>query len=102
MPPAAVRTIKISRRGRRTFPGWGMCFFATRIGPLDVLAFIEERKTYEDLLDHTIEIEFRGRDITVLDIKMLIELKRKPKILRISSGFLSLKKHCDNWRRSRS
>ena len=61
------------------FSGMGHALFATRIGPLDVLAFIEERKTYEDLLDHTIEIEFRGHAITVLNIKMLIELKRKSK-----------------------
>jgi hypothetical protein len=57
----------------------GHALFTTRIGPLDVLAFIEERKTYEDLIRHTIEIEFRGHTIQVLDIKMLIELKRKSK-----------------------
>jgi hypothetical protein len=57
----------------------GHALFTTRIGPLDVLAFIEERKTYEDLIKHTIEIEFRGHTIQVLDIKMLIELKRKSK-----------------------
>ena len=61
------------------FSGMGHALFTTRIGPLDVLAFIEERKTYEDLLDHTIEIEFRGHTIQVLDIKMLIELKRQSK-----------------------
>lgn len=37
------------------FRGMGHALFTTRIGPLDVLAFIEEGKTYEDLLKHTIE-----------------------------------------------
>ena len=46
----------------------GHALFRTRFGPLDVLAFIEEIKTYEDLLGHTIEIEFRGHTIQVLDI----------------------------------
>lgn len=59
------------------FSGMGHALFTTRIGPLDALAFIEEMKTYEDLLEHTINIGFRGHTIQVLDIKMLIELKRK-------------------------
>ena len=59
------------------FSGMGHALFTTRIGPLDVLAFIEEMKTYEDLLEHTIKIGFRGHTIQVLDLKMLIELKRE-------------------------
>jgi len=61
------------------FSGMSHALFSTRLGPLDVLAFIEEGKTHEDLLNHAIEIEFRGRTIQVLDIKMLIDLKRKSK-----------------------
>lgn len=57
----------------------GHVLFTTRLGPLDVLAVIEEGKTYEDLLEHTVEIEFRGHTIRVLDLKMLIELKRTSK-----------------------
>lgn len=70
---------KIIAPKEEDFSGMGHALFSTRIGPLDVLAFIEERKTYEDLLKHTIEIEFRGHTIQVLDIKVLIELKRKSK-----------------------
>ncbi len=70
---------KIIAPKEEDFSGMGHALFTTRIGPLDVLAFIEERKTYQDLLKHTIEIEFRGHTIQVLDIKMLIELKRKSK-----------------------
>ena len=53
--------------------------FTTRFGPLDVLAVIEEGKTYEDLIEHTVGIEFRGHVIRVLDLKMLIKLKRTSK-----------------------
>lgn len=54
----------------------GHAFFTTRIGPIDVLAYIEKGKTYEDLFKHTVEIMFRDRPLYVLGIKMLIELKR--------------------------
>lgn len=57
----------------------GHRLFTTRLGPIDVLAFIEEKKTYEDLIEHTVEIEFRGHTLHVLDLKMLIELKRTSK-----------------------
>ncbi len=56
--------------------GMGHSLFATRFGPLDVLGAIEEGKTYEDLLRNTVEIEFRGHTIRVLDLKTLVELKR--------------------------
>jgi len=58
------------------FSGMGHALFATLLGPLDVLAVIEEGKTYEDLLEHTVEIEFRGHTLRVLELKMLVELKR--------------------------
>jgi len=70
---------KIIAPKEEDFSAMGHALFTTRIGPLDVLSFIEEKKTYEDLLKHTIEIEFRGHTIQVLDIKVLIELKRKSK-----------------------
>ena len=57
----------------------GHRLFTTRLGPIDVLAFIEEKKTYEDLVEHTVEIEFRGHTLHVLDLKMLIELKKSSK-----------------------
>ncbi len=55
----------------------GHVLLSTPLGPLDVLAFIEDGKTYEDLLGQTIELEFRGYTLRVLDIRMLVELKRK-------------------------
>ncbi|MBC2717884.1 MAG: hypothetical protein HF978_21495 [Desulfobacteraceae bacterium] len=50
--------------------------FTICLGPLDVLAVIEEGKAYDDLLDHTIEIEFREHTIRVLNLETLITLKR--------------------------
>jgi hypothetical protein len=56
--------------------GKGHNLFSTQLGPLDVLAVIEEGKTYEDLLEHTVDVKFRGHTIKVLDLKMMIELKK--------------------------
>ena len=70
---------KIIEPKEEDFSGMGHALFSTRLGPLDVLAFIEEGKTYDDLFKHTVAIEFRGHTIRVLDIKMLIELKKTSK-----------------------
>ena len=56
--------------------GTGHALFTTRLGPLDVLAAIEEGRAYGDLLEHTVDIDFRGYIIRVLDLKMLIQLKK--------------------------
>ncbi|MFC1859715.1 hypothetical protein ACFL9U_17050 [Thermodesulfobacteriota bacterium] len=56
--------------------GMGHALFTTRLGPIDVLAVIEEGRAYGDLLEHTVEIGFRNHTIRVLDLKMLIQLKR--------------------------
>ena len=70
---------KVIEPKEEDFSRMGHALFTTRLGPLDVLAVIEEGKTYEDLLEHTVEIEFRGHTIRVLGLKMLIELKRTSK-----------------------
>jgi hypothetical protein len=56
--------------------GKGHALFTTRLGPIDVLAVIEDGKAYGDLLEHTVEIEFRNRPIRVLDLEMLVQLKK--------------------------
>lgn len=53
----------------------GHLLLVTRFGPLDVLAVIENGKTYEDLLSHIIEIDFKGQTLYVLKLEMLIRLK---------------------------
>lgn len=56
--------------------GQGHSLFTTLIGPLDVLAFIEDGQVFEDLIEHTIEIEFRQQKIKVLNLKKLVEIKQ--------------------------
>jgi hypothetical protein len=60
----------------RDLSGKGHVLLTTRSGPLDVLAVIEGGRSYEDLLEHTVEIDFRGHTLRVLDLKTLIELKK--------------------------
>jgi hypothetical protein len=76
---------KIIEPKKRDLSGRGQALFATRFGPLDVLAVIEEGRGYDDLLPDTVEIEFRGHRVRVLSLKTLVELKqqsRDPKDLQ--------------------
>ena len=56
--------------------GKGHVLLTTGIGAIDVLAVIEGGRSYEDLLEHTVNIDFRGHTLRVLDLKTLIELKK--------------------------
>jgi len=67
---------KLIEPKERDLTGKGHVLLTTRIGPLDVLAVIEGGRSYEDLLGHTVEIDFRGHRLKVLDLKTLIELKK--------------------------
>ncbi|MGM0382719.1 MAG: hypothetical protein ACQEQO_04395 [Thermodesulfobacteriota bacterium] len=60
----------------RDISGKGHGLFTTHFGPLYVLAVIEEKKAYEDLIEHTVEIAFRGHSIHVLNLQSLIQLKK--------------------------
>lgn len=62
--------------------GMGHALLTTRLGPLDVLAVVEDGKTYEDLLEHAIEIEFRSYKIRILDLRALVELKKNSRDAR--------------------
>ena len=56
--------------------GKGHVLLTTGIGAIDVLAVIEGGRSYENLLEHTVDIDFRGHTLRVLDLKTLIELKK--------------------------
>ncbi len=73
---------KLIEPRERDLSGKGQVLLTTRLGPLDVLAVIEGGRSYEDLLDHAIEIEFRSHTLRVLDLKTLIELKKTSKDLK--------------------
>ena len=70
---------KIIEPRERDLSGKGHSLFTTRLGPLDVLAVIEQEKSYDDLLGHSVELEFRGHILRVLDLDMLIKLKKDSK-----------------------
>lgn len=55
----------------------GHILSSTHLGPIDVLAYIEHEKTFEDLISHTVDIPFRGHTLHVLDLKTLVELKKQ-------------------------
>ena len=74
---------KIMKPKKEDLLGVGHALFTTSLGPLGVLAVIEEGKAFEDLVEHTVEIEFRGHIIHVLDLEVLIELKRKSKDFKV-------------------
>jgi len=67
---------KVIEPSERDLSGKGHVLLTTRIGPLDVLAVIEGERSYEDLLEHTVEIDFRGHTLRMLDLKTLIQLKK--------------------------
>lgn len=67
---------KVIRPNEGDISGMGHALFTTRLGPLDVLAAVEEGRTYEDLIEYTVEIKFRGHTVRVLNLKTLVELKR--------------------------
>lgn len=54
----------------------GHVLLTTRLGPLDVLAFIEGDLDYEELVDHSEVIPYRGHRLRVLKLEKLVELKR--------------------------
>ena len=68
---------KILEPKKRDLSGRGHALFATRLGPLDVLAVIEEGRGYDDLLPDTVEIEFREHRVRVLSLKTLVKLKQR-------------------------
>ncbi|MDZ7697499.1 MAG: hypothetical protein U5R49_11450 [Deltaproteobacteria bacterium] len=57
----------------------GHLLLKTRLGPLDILAVIEGDRSYEDLLDQSLKIDFRGYSLRVLNLEALIELKKTSK-----------------------
>lgn len=56
--------------------GRGRALFSTRFGPLDVLAFIEQGRGYDDLVADTVEIEFKGQKVRMLALETLVALKQ--------------------------
>jgi len=60
-----------------TLLGPGHSLLMTALGPLDVLGAIEEGRAFPDLVPHSIEISVGGNLVKILDLRTLVELKRK-------------------------
>lgn len=73
---------KIIQLKKEDFLEEGHLLLITRLGPLDVLAFIEQGKTYTDLLEHTTGVEFKGFELRILNLRTIIELKKNSKDLK--------------------
>lgn len=79
-----VNTLDARYRGRtdvlRPTPeilaGPGHSLLRTKLGPLDVLGAIEGGRDYDALLPRSRPVEISGHVVHVLDLAMLIELKR--------------------------
>jgi len=67
---------KLIEPKKRDLLGKGHVLLKIWIGPLDILEAIEGGRSYEGLLEHTIEIDFRGHRPQVLGLKTLIEVKK--------------------------
>ena len=57
----------------------GHLLLNSRLGPLDILAFIEQGRGYRELLSDAVEIELYGYKVNVLSLHALIDLKRDSK-----------------------
>lgn len=51
----------------------------TRLGPLDVLAYIEKGLGFDELIKDTVEIRFEGYKVYVLSLETIVKLKRDSK-----------------------
>lgn len=70
---------KVLRPRKTDLTGKGHLLLRTSRGPLDVLGAIEGGLGFEDLLPHSVKIEFRKHTIYVLGLETLVALKRESK-----------------------
>jgi len=70
---------KIIKPDVRDLKGEGHVLLSTDLGPLDVLALIEDGCGYEELLPDSIKIEYQGYKISVLSLEAMVNMKRNPK-----------------------
>ena len=67
---------KLIGASRKDLTGTGHVLYTTRLGPLDLLSVIEKGYAYSELLEHSVEIKFRGYKLLVLDLRTMIQLKK--------------------------
>ncbi len=67
---------KVIEPNERDLSARGHLLLSTCHGPLDILAVIERGRGYEELVQDSAEMEFRGHKVRVLNLETMIELKR--------------------------
>lgn len=71
------RGTQVLRPGRAHLAASGHQLLMTRHGPLDLLGTIGAGHSYDDLLDHTVEIQIAKWRLRVLDLETLIKVKEE-------------------------
>jgi hypothetical protein len=57
--------------------GPGHILTETRFGDLDCLGALDGNRTYEDLLNTTVVLDFEGRPLRVLELRELVAIKKR-------------------------
>jgi len=57
--------------------GPGHVLMETRFGDFDCLGAIDEGRSYEDLLDSSVAIDFEGRPLQILSLRELMAIKTR-------------------------
>jgi hypothetical protein len=57
--------------------GPGHILMETRFGDFDCLGTIDEGRSYEDLLDATVLVDFEGRSLKILELRELLAIKTR-------------------------
>jgi len=57
------------------FTGRGRILLTSALGPIDFLCELHDGRGFEELLPHTVLLDAEGRELRVLDLPTLIEVK---------------------------
>lgn len=84
---AALGTLNAHHRGRpansrlppsrEALATEGHSLFSTDLGPLDCLGAIEDGLTYDELVPHSLRLDFAGRPLLVLSLEVIVRNKRR-------------------------
>jgi hypothetical protein len=67
---------QVLRPTLRDLAAGGHCLLMTDHGPLDILGTIEQELGYDDLVEDSLQIQFRGHGLRVLKLEAMVRMKR--------------------------
>jgi hypothetical protein len=67
---------QVLRPALRDLTAGGHCLLMTDHGPLDILGAVEQELGYDDLLEDSLQIQFRGHGLRVLKLEAMVRMKR--------------------------